>query len=516
MIRKFLRQIPRSKYAPVALPGNSLRVLKTPSLALRSVISKDGLGVYASSDTLFKGAVFGRDSIEVAEDLLLVRPRLVRRIILTLASLQGQENNKAREEEAGKIIHEYRRAVVDGKKIKGTPKQIFEQLGKVWGGNEDELRYYGSVDATPHFVRLVGEYCNEYGEEILSRKIYLKNGEPVSLLTVVRNAINWLIQHLDNSKSGFVEYKRFNPRGIENQVWKDSKEFYVHENGLMANHSKPISSIEVQALAYDALIAGAILFRDIEQELICRAEKLQNHILQTLWLHKHNYFALGTDFDYKNRRRIIKTKTANPAALLDSKIFELLPDETKETYVSAIVREIMGTEFLTDAGIRSRALSEARLIPFWDYHGSYTSWPKETYTIARGLRKQRMFKLAEQLENRLLNVMKVLGSYPEFIYVDARGRILGTMLAARQHGEITLVDSRIKPEKIQAWTVSAYLAISAVKLEYPWGKRSQEQWQKNLEKEVLGAIPIVPRFKSGRELRARYPSYPYELKGQHS
>jgi hypothetical protein len=47
----------------------------TPALALRTVISKDKQKIYASSDTVYKGAVFGRDSIEVAEDLITLRPK---------------------------------------------------------------------------------------------------------------------------------------------------------------------------------------------------------------------------------------------------------------------------------------------------------------------------------------------------------------------------------------------------------------------------------------------------------
>jgi hypothetical protein len=66
----------------------------TPVLALRTVTSKNGLGVYASSDRLFRGAVFGRDSLEVAEDLMYLRPKLVERILLTLGSLQGETTRK--------------------------------------------------------------------------------------------------------------------------------------------------------------------------------------------------------------------------------------------------------------------------------------------------------------------------------------------------------------------------------------------------------------------------------------
>src|SRR4051794_38946249 len=102
--------------------------LRTPSQALRAMISKDGLGVYASSDTRFEGAIFGRDSLEVAEDLLKLKPKLAERIILTLARLQGEVFDDTREEEPGKIVHEYRRTIVDGKPLKKTSRAIYDIL----------------------------------------------------------------------------------------------------------------------------------------------------------------------------------------------------------------------------------------------------------------------------------------------------------------------------------------------------------------------------------------------------
>src|SRR5476651_1146319 len=99
-MRNIIRRLPLTIGKP--------KIRLTPSQALYSVTSKTGLGVYASSDRLFRGAVFGRDSLEVAEDLMYIKPRLVEKIILTMASLQGEDNNEANEEEPGKIIHEYR------------------------------------------------------------------------------------------------------------------------------------------------------------------------------------------------------------------------------------------------------------------------------------------------------------------------------------------------------------------------------------------------------------------------
>ncbi|HSX18041.1 MAG TPA: hypothetical protein VLE51_01645 [Candidatus Saccharimonadales bacterium] len=487
-----------------------------PTLALRTVISKSGKGVYASSDRLFKGAVFGRDSLIVAEDLMTLRPQLVKRILLTLARLQGLKHKSSNEEEPGKIIHEYRTKIVDDKLLSGTPLHIFEDLSKRWGGSDTTLIYYGSVDSTPQFIRTLCRYCDLYGQRILWSKIERMDGRRVTMLDAMINALAWLEAKLDHSKSGLLEYRAHNDDGIKNQAWKDSKEFYVHENGRFVNHSRPVASIEVQGLAYDALVEAAEYLPDRADQLIAKAHKLRDHTIELLWQPEKNYFALGTDYDQEGSLRLIQTTTANPASLLDSAFFDDLPQAQKEKYVTAIVRNIMGTEFLTDAGIRSRGLGEANLIPFWDYHGSYVSWPKETFDIAKGLRRQGFPQLAKQLENRLLNVIRKSRGYPEFLYVDPRGRVLGSSSSAHRHTHALLVRSTNVPESIQAWTVSAILAILAdrrpgIRL----GRIKQEPWQSDIEKEVMIHIPKVARFKTFITLNARYPDYPYELTKDH-
>jgi glycogen debranching enzyme len=502
-MRNFIRKLPLTRTMP------SVRL--TPTQALYTVTSKSDLGVYASSDRLFKGAVFGRDSLEVAEDLMYIRPKLVQKILLTLASLQGETSNKSNEEEPGKIVHEYRTPYVDGRPLNHISKEIYDRLGRMWGGNDEYLAYYGSVDSTPHFIKVLAAYSQAYGMEILGEQVTLRSGRQASVLGVMDNAIDWLVSHIQKSKSGFVEYHRKNPHGIENQVWKDSREFYVHENGQLASHSHPISSIEVQALAYDALILASELLPSRRTQLEKLASQIQSQTLKTLWDPERKYFALGTDYSNSGQLRIIKTITANPAEMLDSLLFENLASEDRKKYVSSIVREIMGTDFLTDAGIRSRALSEAKLVEFWDYHGSYVTWPKETYDVAKGLRRQGLPALARELENRLLNVVRATKTYPEFVYVDPRGRVLGVPTPSKTHGEMVFVDSSNKPERVQAWTVSAILAIYSHRKFHSTQRVDQEPWQAALETEVLQHIPHVKRLKSSKELSARYPFYPYEL-----
>jgi glycogen debranching enzyme len=486
-------------------------IRSTPYQALKTVTSKSGMGVYASSDTLFKGAVFGRDSLEVAEDLIAVRGRLVERIILTLAALQGETFNKDNEEELGKIIHEYRTSKVDGKHADAVTADILKKLSARWGGTSNMLAYYGSVDSTPLFVRVVWWYTMLYGRAIMSKKVQLRSGSVILMTDVMERAVDWMLKKISESKSGMIEFKRLNPKGIENQVWKDSKEFYIHADGQKANHNKPISSIEVQAVTYDALKGAAKLLPQRGGELNRVAEELRNKTIELLWLEEIEYFALGTDYDEENNLRIIKTITANPGEMLDSTFFNDLPEIDSRRYISALVREIMGYEFLTDAGIRSRGLSESKLVPFWDYHGSYTSWPKETYDVAKGLKRQGFLKLAHELENRLLNVVRAMKAFPEFIYVDHRGRVLGMPNTRSSHGELIFVDSHNKPEKTQAWTVSAIIAINSSLRKRFIKRPGAASWQRKLEKEVLSHIPHVNILKSQKELLARYPSYPYSL-----
>lgn len=502
-MREVFNQLP----ARLPLP----KVRRTPAQALNLVTSKSGLGIYASADRLFKGAVFGRDSLEVADDLMYTRPKLVKKIILAIAALVGEESNDANEEEPGKIIHEYRTPVVDGKSLNQTSQEIYERLSSLWGGDKNSLAYYGSVDSTPHFIKTVSSYCQAYGMEILTERVRLRSGKRESLLVIVEDAIDWLTSHLENSQSGMVEYQRRNPHGIENQVWKDSKEFYVHRNGKLANHERPISSIEVQSLAYDALVLSSEMLPSKKKRSGHYASVLRRLVFDKLWMPDKDYFALGTDFSPEGQLRIIETMTANPAAMLDSQIFDSLPEDKQREFIGGTVREVMGTAFLTDAGIRSRSLSEAELINFWDYHGSYVTWPKETFDIAKGFRRQGLHSLALELENRLVNVVRAARSYPEFYYVDARGRILGVPTRTRYHGDIIPVYSRNKPERVQAWTVSAIMAILSRRQKNDYSDAPKDAWRAELQKEVLQHIPHVPRLRSNRELSALYPAYPYEI-----
>jgi glycogen debranching enzyme len=72
--------------------------------------------------------------------------------------------------------------------------------------------YYGTVDATPLFVMLVAELARWTG---ITPAV-------ISLMPAVDRALEWIADFGDRDGDGFVEYLRSDPRGLENQGWKDS------------------------------------------------------------------------------------------------------------------------------------------------------------------------------------------------------------------------------------------------------------------------------------------------------
>ena len=82
-------------------------------------------------------------------------------------------------------------------------------------------RYYGSVDATPLFVLLLGEYFKRTGDLDTVRELWPN----------VEAALHWIDTYGDRDGDGFVEYHRKNADGLVNQGWKDSHDAIFHEDG---------------------------------------------------------------------------------------------------------------------------------------------------------------------------------------------------------------------------------------------------------------------------------------------
>jgi len=432
---------------------------------VKFIHAEAGYGVYASLGPNYQYAIFGRDSLEFGEDILDSRPELALEVLLTCAKLQGRRLESSNEEEVGKIHHEYRARRFGTMPVSDVANQIFDRLAPQWGGNDARLCYYGSIDATPLFLRLIHRYYQSYGLTIMDEIVTDDNGEQLTLRQHARLSAEWLRNRISASEWGLLEYRRLNPVGLPNQAWKDSEVSYIHLDGSPANADGGIASVEVQGYAYDALLAAAdLVAADDEEADYFRqlALRLQQQTLERLWMPDEQFFAIGLDRDDSSQTRQIRTLTSNGAAILDSRLLLDLPNDQRMRYVEPVVRTILGPDFLTDVGIRTRALRHVDLVDFADYHGSQVSWPKETYDIAKGLRHHGYHAEADDLENRLLAAAQRSGEFYEFYYANRDGKI--KYHYRNEHPEepqFHELGVALLPEPGQAWTLSAILAIVA-------------------------------------------------------
>ena len=171
--------------------------------------------------------LFGRDSLLTSWMAMLVDPDLALGTLQTLARYQGHAVNPVTEEEPGRILHEMRF---------GESAELSLGGGRI---------YYGSVDATPLFVMLLGE-LRRWGH---------RREEVDALLPAADRALAWIDEFGDRDGDGYVEYQRMSDRGLQNQGWKDSHDSTRFADGRLAR--APIALCEVQGYVYAALLARA-------------------------------------------------------------------------------------------------------------------------------------------------------------------------------------------------------------------------------------------------------------------
>ena len=395
--------------------------------------------------------LFGRDSLRVGIDLLPLFPKLLRTTIIALAELQGIVHHKGREEEPGRIIHEYRKP---GDIIAA---ELTRERGWEWP-------YYASVDATPQFVRALYLYSRKTpeGEAIFEQTYRGLDGQIHNLGEAFRRAIDWILYRMSLNEEGLIEYKTTLPKGIENQVWRDSWDCYFHEDGTLANRKQGVASVEVQQLAYDALLEAAEVYEELFDEpkkaarLRTRASQLREQIIRLFWVdEKGGYFALGTDRDGDGNLRQLKIRTSNMGHLLRSRLLE---GEKYRHYREALVWQLFSPEMLNISGIRTLATDEVRFRPGAYHNGSVWLW--DTYYCAEGLRYHGYYGLAANLADRIHMVINVTQKFPEYVRGDDDPHPNINPRTVDVWDETAGRVNRIEqpPQEVQAWTVAADMA----------------------------------------------------------
>jgi glycogen debranching enzyme len=316
-------------------------------------------------------ALFGRDSLLTAWMLLPWDPGLALGTLRTLAAWQGNDVDAASEEEPGKILHE----------VRFGPAASFALGGR--------SAYYGSVDATPLFVMLLGELQRWAG----------KDNAIASLLPHADRALEWIEACGDRDGDGFVEYSRKTSHGLVNQGWKDSFDGINFADGTIAE--APIALAEVQAYVYAAYRARAQLARTAGDERAAthwrkKAKQLKRDFNEQFWLPDQGWYAVGLDRD----KRPIDSLTSNIGHCLWAGI----ADKAK---ASSIARHLMSPEMFSGWGIRTLASSMGAYNPMSYHNGSV--WPHDNAICAAGLMRYGYIEQAQRVTDAIVDASAAFG-----------------------------------------------------------------------------------------------------------
>ncbi len=292
--------------------------------------------------------LFGRDALISAYMALPIDPTLAIGVLEALAELQGDEVDAVSEEEPGRIMHETRYLGVDAPTLTGGST------------------YYGSADATPLFVVLLGELCRwGLGDDDLRR-----------LLPHADRALSWMSDYGDRDGDGYIEYQKTSERGLSNQGWKDSADGIRYHDGRIAE--APLALCEVQAYAYAAYRArAAIAVRLGEPEVVTRcqqlAEQLKERFNRDFWLAEYGWYAVALGPD----KEPVDSLTSNIGHCLWSGI---VADE----HAALVAEHLMSPQMWNGWGIRTLATDEQAYDPM-SYHCG-TVWPHDGALCAAGLK----------------------------------------------------------------------------------------------------------------------------------
>lgn len=453
-------------------------ILPGVSSAYEALRSRDGRGLYTSRGRFFNRTIFGRDGAMSAKFVADFDHQATFEVIAQLVAFQGVEYNQKTQEQPGRIHHEWR----DFRLWRGSAFDHipFWLLHSKWDIRDKRLLSYFSLDTTASFIRMVHKYAIRIDPSILERTVKDKHGDPVTVAEALERAAAWIISALD--ERGLLSEARPSVYSLPVQTFQDS--LYARGDGRLIDLAGPVAYIEVQAFAADALRDMAQLLPHHPSHVIWRrtGEQLHRRILE-MFRHEDGYYASALDTEGQ-----VDTPNVSAGWILNTFSWRDMTDDERAEYITPIVTRLFSDEFLTPVGLRTRAKSSTDPIHgVVDYHGSETVWPMFSFMVVEGLRRHRMYNLAEELENRIVNGLNAAGGFTEHHIVRRDGTfVLTTGRRAKR------LDVQMKPEKYIGFSVVPSMVMARRAIDPP-ERKAQKLWQTELEKQILARIPRVER-----------------------
>jgi glycogen debranching enzyme len=294
-------------------------------------------------------APFGRDSLIVSLQNLMVYPEFARGSLDVLGRWQSKIRDEYRDAEPGKIMHELRYGeLAHFKLIPHTP-------------------YYGTADATPLYLITLHAAWRATGDPGLLER-YLPNAEA---------ALEWIDRDGDRDGDLFQEYQTRSPVGYENMAWKDAGDSMTYADGTPVRGPKALC--ELQGYVYDAWLRMAEVFEALGRperasELRAKAAALFEKFNAAFWDETSGFYAYMLD----GEKRKVMTVASNPGHLLWS---GLVPHARAER----VVARLMAPDMNSGWGIRTLSSKHPAYNPYSYQNGSV--WPHDNSLIVLGFKR---------------------------------------------------------------------------------------------------------------------------------
>ena len=293
--------------------------------------------------------IFGRDSLIVSLQNMIVNTGLARGALKKLGQFQAQAMDDYRDAEPGKILHELRFGeLAHFHRIPHTP-------------------YYGTADATPLYLIALHEAWKWLGDLSL-----LRDHRDVAI-----RCLEWIDRYGDLDGDGFQEYKTRSSQGYENVGWKDSGDAVVYPDGTQVKQPKALC--ELQGYVFDAWNRMAEVFDalgepDRASGMRRKAAELQTRFEQYFWCEDASFYAFTLDPD----KKAVPTIASNCGHLLWSGI-------ARRDRAERVVKRFFEPDLWSGWGIRTLSSRNPAYNPFSYQRGSV--WPHDNGIIAMGFKR---------------------------------------------------------------------------------------------------------------------------------
>lgn len=317
--------------------------------------------------------LFGRDSLIISLQNMIVHPGFVRGTLQKLAKFQAHENDDWRDAEPGKILHEIRMGeLAYFNKIPHSP-------------------YYGAADTASLFLIALHEAWKWLGDESL-----LQDYRDVAL-----RCLQWIEKYGDFDGDGLQEYRKRSSQGLDNQSWKDSGDAIAYPDGRQVDPPKALC--ELQGYAFDAYVRMVEVFDFLGEstyanELRTKAVNLQAQFEQQFWCEDLGFYALTLD----SEKQPVRTIASNPGHCLWSGIVS--PERA-----ARVMQRLMQPDMWSGWGIRTISTQNAGYNPFSYHLGSI--WPHDNGIIAMGFKRYGFDQEVAQVAEGIFDAARHFASY---------------------------------------------------------------------------------------------------------